>query len=81
MEVNVNAYVWVKLTPDGAWRLETYFRNLGLSLEDCKNLHYEDATGWWQFQIWKLMNIFGSACYMGGPQIFIENRIRFTAPS
>lgn len=39
-----------------------------------------DDEGRSKFQLWELMRLFGGKhIYMGGPQLFVENKIEFAA--
>jgi hypothetical protein len=62
---NINHYVWVKLTPHG--RECARYRRLTFT---------EDADGWSRWQLWELMNGFGSDLYMGHSRLPFETDIR-----
>lgn len=71
MRMNINEYVWVKLTDDGKKQLAS----------KGSFAHREEDRGWHKFPMWELMEIFGSAMYMGGKSMFEAGDIYFTKPT
>lgn len=69
--MNINDYVWVKLTPAGH------------KVVGEKTFQYNDAgNGWSRWQLWVLMQVFGEHIYMGNPEnYFDKNEILLTAPN
>lgn len=70
-EINVNDYVWVRLTAHGQ---ELYSHTPCFEFRSV-------SSGWTRFQLWNLMFIFGSNMLMGGAPVFRDNIIRFTDPA
>ena len=68
--MNIDDYVWVKLTPAGH------------KVVGEKTFQYKDAgNGWSRWQLWILMQMFGEHIYMGNPKPCFENEILLTAPN
>ena len=64
MLVNINRYVWVRLTDKGRILLDEHDRRLLEVIKSLKKLpERREKDGWTQFQLWELMEIFGP--YMG----------------
>lgn len=64
---NINYNVWVKLTPEGKKQYRKYYRDLFRNISsfiEVKKLPAPD-NGWYKFQMWELMEVFGPALYMG----------------
>ena len=76
MEMNINEYVWVKLTEAGEEAYNKHFKNLGIEPPPLK----KTRDGWLKFQMWRLIQYFGSQCYLGGKGPFKGNILRFTPP-
>ena len=63
---NINSYVRIKLTDKGKEVLKKKWKTSYLVL-------YENARkeeGWFEFQMWNFMEIFGSEMYMGNSLLF-----------
>lgn len=81
--MNINEWVWVKLTPDGwilhdkHWEdhLGEYFRIFEREFPRSKG-----RDQWQKFQLWDLMSIFGPGIHMTGPVFFEGNEIYFEDP-
>ena len=77
MDFNINEYVHVKLTKLGKtiWinHIEKYHGMRGIEktgkLPDWVK-HNDMGKGWWRFQMWELMNIFGPHIHMGSKNPF-----------
>jgi hypothetical protein len=69
--MNLNDYVWVKLTPAGK------------EVVGEKTFMYNDVgDGWSRWQMWVFMQMFGEHIYMGNPKVYIEkNEVLLTAPN
>lgn len=79
MNMNVNDYVWVKLTAVGHRRLESNFRALGLD----RMRTYEppkEVEGWTKFQLWELMHEFGGVMF-NGAQVPFETTFAVDDPT
>lgn len=84
--MNVNDPVYVRLTEAGKAALEGYFEefdlrmqeysipNAGVLLRDLRRM-VDAQNGWYVFQLWELMYIFGSKCFNGAPQLFVKSRV------
>jgi hypothetical protein len=82
---NINDTVKVKLTEDGKETLINHHRRLKANIErhtnipeptvDLDKLLKTDEEGYQSFQIWNLMNIFGSETRMGVNAQFIKNEM------
>lgn len=76
MKFNINNYIQCKLTNEGFSvyneRKNKYGANETLeeSIVWLNKYHAGDKNGWFRFQMWELMSIFGSKIYMGGPNLF-----------
>ena len=81
IEFNINNDVWIKLTDRG----RDEYLNFYSSLSERSGVELpappikEDEDGWSRWQLWHLMSILGSACFMG-PQTPFETTIRLDAP-
>jgi hypothetical protein len=81
--VNINRVVWVRLTPE-AKRLLRADHDALMPPHADRYPHTppkEDADGWSEWQLWCLMADIGKHIYMGGPQLIVDNEIRFEKPS
>jgi hypothetical protein len=69
--MNLNDYVWVKLTPAGK------------KVVGEKTFMYNDVgEGWSRWQLWVFMQMFGEHIYMGNQKTYIEkNEVLLTAPN
>ena len=74
IKININDYVKIKLTPYGETVLKEHLDSLNLKMP--KYLE-PNKKGYMYLQIWEIMNIFGSECYMGNQQIIEHNEIIF----
>lgn len=72
MKININMRVSVKLTEAGQKQYATYISNFGPGLVDI------DRTN---FQLWELMEIFGSAAYVGMVPLFEDDEIMLLSDS
>ncbi len=79
--MNINDYVWVKLTPFGEARFRQHYRALGIVSGEPKELVFDTDTGNWRFQLWELMHIFGPEMRMDAAQVFVGNEIKFEQPA
>lgn len=79
MNINVNDFVWVKLTAAGRRILERNYRDLNLHLVRPYEAPREEA-GWARFQMWELMHEFGSSTYNGAIPAF-ETEIALDDPT
>lgn len=86
LEFNINDHVYVKLTDVGKERLKKnyveycdHLRSMGGSYPFEFSLPTEDENGWSRWQLWELMNEFGSHLYTGCPTYFESNKIRVSA--
>jgi hypothetical protein len=71
--MNLNGAVWVKLTKAGHQRLNDMVRH------DDEYFTASERTG--EFQMWRLMQVFGSVIYNGMPEVMFEkNEIYFSKP-
>lgn len=61
--MNINNYVWLKLTKDGQ-KVVDKSRTTSL---------YQLDNGWSRFQLWNLMNIFGGYMHLGNNKTYFEN--------
>jgi hypothetical protein len=66
MPFNANDSVRVKLTAEGRRVYRAFYKRLGLEPMPLDT----DASGWTQFQLWRLMQVFGPSTRMGGPNLF-----------
>ena len=79
MEFNINNYVQVKLSQKGLKCYNDYKNQYGIkenvaaSLDWLNRYHKGNKKGWYRFQLWDLMMIFGPSIYMGGPNMFDTN--------
>lgn len=72
MTINLNDKVIVNLTAYGRAIYGDYFGNYLADFEDTAI----QADGSYEFQLWRLMRIFGKTCYNGNPRIpFVDNKI------
>ena len=65
--MNINEYVWVRLTDAG------YERHTPYSWDEAGN-------GWYRFQLWDLMAIFGRHLHIGSTPLFEDNEIHLAKP-
>jgi hypothetical protein len=80
-EMNFNAWVGVQVT-DAGWDLYAKFytdKNFNPVIYRGRVKTGEDGFSW--FQLWDLMNIFGSGCFNGGKELFKQNVIRLPQSS
>lgn len=82
--MNLNDTVWVQLTTFGFVVLCERWANvpgLNMTIADVKN-HHRMKNGWYEFQLWDLMNLFGPHMKMGFNDMPIKNnRIEFVDPN
>lgn len=64
IEVNLNDYAYVRLTPSGEKLFARYYHDLTLDPALYRAMHLQ-ADGRWRFQLYDLMHIFGPGCMMG----------------
>lgn len=83
-EINVplNDFVKVRLTKEGVEHYKKHYedsyRDSHIKAEDVMPKLKEDKDGFVEFQLWKLMLIFGNEMYHGNPKsMFINGEIRF----
>jgi len=74
MNINLNEYVKVKLTDYGE---QIHYGNyIAKGVSFCMKHKYRppliDEQGYSKFQLWDLMNIFGSVMYLGNPNVPFE---------
>ena len=81
-EANFNDEVWVRLTKEGQSVLRDWCREHRTRFKMVKFGRSKDSAGkvWTKFQLWEMMNIFGARMYHGGPNMFKDNILRFSAP-
>jgi hypothetical protein len=77
--VNINGHVWVRLTDDGWVQHDRFYRDLGLEPSSYR-LEHGRPGGWQRYQLWEIMSVFGPGTFLGGPQLFVDNEIRFVDP-
>lgn len=75
-ELDINEYVWVKLTDIGRKAHADHWRQYAERLK-CEVPIHTDTEGWSRFQLWELMNIFGPMMFMTADLPF-ETTIRIT---
>ena len=75
---NINDKVKFKLTEYGAEVLEKYLKSqrdqYGI---DAHELYKSDCCGYMRLHLHDFMNVFGSSCVMGDPQIIENNELVF----
>jgi len=82
--VNINEFVWVRLTPAGVEAFRADIEKFPL-VEDRTVEQIMDSRdagdGLSRFQLYELMDIFGPYLYNGAlSNMFVENTIYFTRP-
>lgn len=79
--MNFNDNVRVRLTP---YAREIERRNHSELVKRGFDLPFvpkaTDADGWSTWHLWELMQAFGTHCYMGGPQLFVDNELVLVKP-
>ncbi len=83
--LNLNDYVLVQLTKDGKEAYMEYVQKMETDINASQHLKnpfvYQvikpDIRGWYKFQLWDVMRIFGDRCEVTLPQLFTKNCIRF----
>ena len=75
MQMNINDPTWVRLTPDGVELLRKWRQARGLEKDEFNH------NGWYEFEMWTLMEIFGQGLVPGGPCPFEESTVFFTNPN
>jgi len=85
MTFNVNDYVFVKLTEYGKKALDrkARMRNVLMEMQGIHSVFelYPESTefpGYYRFQMWELMSIFGEHCFNGAELVF-ETEIKLTS--
>ena len=78
---NLNDFVHVKLTVHGLKQLDEYHKQLNLDPKSYRQHHYQTKSRSWTFQLWELMNIFGSKMFNGAQRLFVNNEIKFISDS
>ena len=68
--VNINDRIRFRLTDYGEQILRKWFLDLNLPHTEDK-----DENGWYDMQLWDVLNYFGAYVYMGNRQIFVQNEI------
>jgi hypothetical protein len=76
MEMNIHEHVWVQLTEDGEDTYQDYWNKYSRLSPPIT----PDALGWYEFELWELMLIFGKNCAMHIPLQFRKNILRFSTP-
>lgn len=78
--MNVNDYVWVRLTDAGRNRYAEYWLAV---LAGSPRLYAppKEVAGWSKFQLHDLMLTFGSECYNGNPRPPFGTEIALTDPT
>jgi hypothetical protein len=81
LEININEGVSVQLTEQGLTIYVAYLRQLaiaaGLSWDAVRSAPNPDTDdGWYHFEFWRLMQIFGPRIAMGRPVSFVNNVVR-----
>jgi len=83
--INLNELVQVRLTKEGLAQHEKWYCDLSsvtkMSLPNSVSELKPDDDGWYSFQLWNLMQIFGAQLYQGNSQMFIGNLIRIRTKS
>ena len=67
MKINVNDYVKIKLTEAGRSELKKQYRELEkeYSIVGHIGMPKEDEDGWSKWQLWRVMQVFGSTLHLG----------------
>lgn len=58
MKININENINVRLTPQGQELIRKHYATYNVTW-------HPNADGWYKFQLWDLMNIFGPHLYAG----------------
>lgn len=78
--VNINWYCKVILTEEGLKVLKRHWNNYGMFKLDSEFNEYvenlKDKKGWYKFQLWDFMNIFGDNFHMGARSIIVNNNMK-----
>lgn len=83
IKFNTNNYVKVRLTEKGKSVLHDYANKGDQVLpnssikKDVLNRHAPDSENYSKFQMWQLINIFGSHCFNGNSNVFEDCSIYF----
>lgn len=80
MEMNINEYVYVRLTKAGLKTYTKHYTDLGIAPPKLTQFGWNLTSQYSRFQLWELMNIFGPAVYHGSESQFMDNIIRFNPP-
>jgi hypothetical protein len=72
--INLNDFVWVKLTEAGEKTFTRFFTATKKSLE-------RNSSGWCRFQFWELLKIFGPTHNIHTDPQFVDNTVYLTEPS
>ena len=74
--ININEYVYIKLTSKGKDILNGFYENLDMNSVDVKILHPTTSDGYTRFQIWEIAHIFGEYLYLGSTtKVFVDNEL------
>lgn len=71
--VNINDYVWVRLTGFGWKVFDDNHRALGLDPAPYRAI-IGAPDGWQRFQLWHLMEVFGPHCHLGLDSGFFDRQ-------
>jgi hypothetical protein len=75
--INVNDYVWVRLTSFGEVWLRRDLKDMMAHEEVDEHIenNFKPKDGWTRFRLYELINIFGSPVF--GETVFEDNEISF----
>lgn len=77
--MNVNEYVYVRLTEAGRGLERAWYRQL--KLDPDKHIRPAELGGWRQFHLYELMNVFGPEMYVGAlDAMFVDNEVLMAPP-
>ena len=81
MKINLNDSCYVKLTPAGVEQYYNHQRQQLIPEQLIRHPKRFQTTDWYEFQLWDLMNIFGSTLHLGTRMLpFEDNSILFEKP-
>jgi hypothetical protein len=81
--VNLNDYVWVRLTELGWAAFDNHHQAVGLDPAPYRSHlgdHPDTPEGWQRFQLWELMQIFGPHIHISSRPLFDDNDVKFQPP-
>ena len=72
--LNINSYVWVKLTDVGKKKVELdQMNSFGKSFKPIKR---KTKNGYTRFQLWEVMKLFGSEMYLANNNLPFDTNIK-----